>query len=194
MAGQFELSRSCPGSKGLSLAVMRSWGPGDGAVLCLEPQPCNSIPTPTVVSSYSFSCHATFSTASEQAPGHGEWAVLTLEGAGEPPPRLHQDPPQYWPTAEDPLRDFGKIVSCLSLSTERENVFRGRAAKSELGQPGPLPSQSPKCTCSRKPTGRDIGWGKGNTSHLSPASPPAHPTHSDSHPTETVEKEGSPPD
>lgn len=46
MAGQLELSRSCPGSKGLGLAVMRSWGPGDGAALCLEPQPATPSPLP----------------------------------------------------------------------------------------------------------------------------------------------------
>lgn len=83
VTGRPQLSRSCPGSGGPDQAVMRSqrW-----AALPLGPHACS-----TSVSSYgqlgASPVTPHLALPSERAPGHGEGAVETLEGAGEPPTR-----------------------------------------------------------------------------------------------------------
>lgn len=99
---------------------MRSWR---WAALHLGPLACSA-----AVSSYG-QLGASLVTPhlalpSERAPGYGEGAVETLEGAGEPPTRPPPGPQLPAPFANDPLRDFGHMPSlpCL-LSNEGHSLF-----------------------------------------------------------------------
>lgn len=98
-----ELSREW----GRGRAVMRSWR---WAALHLGPPACS-----TAVSSYG-QLGASLVTPhlalpSERAPGHGEGAVETLEGAGEPPTRPPAGPQLPASCTTDPLRDLGQMPS-----------------------------------------------------------------------------------
>lgn len=86
VAGRPQLSQSCPGNGG------QAGGHAEPEMGCPAPRaPCLLRCGVQLRPARRFPGHATFSIATERVPGHGEGAVGTLEGAGEPPTGPHLD-------------------------------------------------------------------------------------------------------
>lgn len=112
VAGRPRLSQDCPGNG--------SVGGGGRAVSHAEPEMgCPAPRAPCLLRcgvqlrpALRFPGHAAFSIMIERVPGHGEGAVGTLEGAGEPPRAPLSSGPQLLdPSATDPWRDLGQMPS-----------------------------------------------------------------------------------